>query len=87
MFSNTNVQEFKNTMCNILRTMRHVLAIDAFTNISILIFLQIYCDENICIVDNKYQPHIGKTVEFIYDLNNGTKAIQIGYDFLRQVNV
>ncbi|CAG8845521.1 14968_t:CDS:2, partial [Gigaspora margarita] len=43
-----------------------------------------YLGENIRIVDNKYQPYIGETVEFIYDLNSGSEAMRIGYEFLRQ---
>ncbi|GBC19783.2 hypothetical protein GLOIN_2v1842826 [Rhizophagus irregularis DAOM 181602=DAOM 197198] len=34
--------------------------------------------------DNKYQPRIGETVEFIYDPNSGAEAMRIGYDLLRQ---
>ncbi|PKY36172.1 hypothetical protein RhiirB3_458209, partial [Rhizophagus irregularis] len=34
--------------------------------------------------DNKYQPRIGETVEFIYDSNSGDEAMRIGYDLLRQ---
>ena len=84
MSSGTNARESENAIRDVLRSVRHVLAIDAFTNISTLTFLQIYRGENICIVDNKYQPHIGETVEFIYDLNSGAEAMRIGYDLLRQ---
>src|SRR6266496_913843 len=84
MSSGTNAQEYENTMRDVLRTVRHVLAIDAFANISTLTFLQIYRGENIRVVDNKYQPRIDKTVEFIYDPNSGVEAMRIGYDLLRQ---
>ena len=56
---------------------------DAFANILILSFLQTYYSKNIHVVDNKYQPHIDKTVEFIYDPNSGAEAMRIGYDLLR----
>ncbi|POG70233.1 uncharacterized protein OCT59_001161 [Rhizophagus irregularis] len=84
MSSGTNAQESENAMCDVLRTARHVLAMDAFANISTLTFLQIYRSENIRVVDNKYQPRIGETVEFIYDPNSGAEAMRIGYDLLRQ---
>ena len=87
MSSGTNARESENAMRDILRTARHVLAMDVFANISTLTFLQIYRGENIHVVDNKYQPRIDETVEFIYDLNSGAEAMQIGYDLLRQVNV
>jgi hypothetical protein len=54
MFSSTNAWESENAMHDVLRTARHILAIDAFANILTLIFLQIYRGKNICIVDNKY---------------------------------
>ncbi|GET62718.1 hypothetical protein GLOIN_2v1790944 [Rhizophagus irregularis DAOM 181602=DAOM 197198] len=57
---------------------------DTFANTSTLIFLQTYHGENIRIVDNKYQPRIGETVEFIYDPNSRAEAMRIGYDLLRQ---
>ncbi len=75
MSSGTNARESENTMHDVLRTARHVLNIDAFTNISILIFLQIYRGKNIRVVDNKYQPYIGETVEFIYDPNSRAEAM------------
>ncbi|RIA99157.1 hypothetical protein C1645_811904 [Glomus cerebriforme] len=84
MSSSTNARESENAMRDVLRSARHVLAIDAFANISTLTFLQIYRNKNICVVNNKYQPRIGETVEFIYDLNSGAEAMRIGYDLLRQ---
>ena len=84
MSSSTNARESENTMRDILRTARHVLAMDAFANVSTLTFLQIYCGENIRVVDNKYQPRIGEMVEFIYDPNSRAEAMRIGYDLLRQ---
>ncbi|UZO05894.1 uncharacterized protein OCT59_026232 [Rhizophagus irregularis] len=84
MFSGTNARESENAMRDVLRSAMHVLAIDAFANISTLTFLQIYCGENIRVVDNKYQPRIGETVEFIYDSNSGAEVMRIGYDLLRQ---
>ena len=67
-------------MRDVLRSVRHVLAMDVFANTSTLSFLQTYRSENIHVVDNKYQPRIGETVEFIYDPNSGAEAIRIGYD-------
>ncbi|UZO23096.1 uncharacterized protein OCT59_015440 [Rhizophagus irregularis] len=84
MSSGTNARESENAMCDVLRSARHVLAMDAFANTSTLFFLQAYRSENIHVVDNKYQPRIGETVEFIYDLNSGAEAMRIGYDLLRQ---
>ncbi|POG58028.1 hypothetical protein GLOIN_2v1790944, partial [Rhizophagus irregularis DAOM 181602=DAOM 197198] len=84
MSSGTNARESENAIRDVLRSARHVLAMDAFANKSTLIFLQTYRGENICIVDNKYQPRIGETVEFIYDPNSGAEAMRIGYDLLRQ---
>ncbi|POG72523.1 hypothetical protein GLOIN_2v1829236 [Rhizophagus irregularis DAOM 181602=DAOM 197198] len=84
MSSSTNARESENAMRDVLRSVRHVLAMDAFANKSTLTFLQTYRGENIRIVDNKYQPHIGETVEFIYDPNSGAEAMRIGYDLLRQ---
>ena len=71
-------------MRDVLRSVRHVLAIDAFANTLTLFFLQTYRSKNIHVVDNKYQPRIGETVEFIYDPNSGAEAMRIGYDLLRQ---
>ncbi|GBC13421.2 hypothetical protein GLOIN_2v1787811 [Rhizophagus irregularis DAOM 181602=DAOM 197198] len=67
MSSGTNARESKNAMRDVLRFARHILAIDAFANISTLTFFQMYRGENIWIVDNKYQPHIrqGKRVAFV----------------------
>ena len=69
MSSDTNARESENAMRDVLRSVRYILAMDAFANTLTLFFLQAYHSENIHIVDNKYQPHIGETVEFIYDLN------------------
>ncbi|RGB28950.1 hypothetical protein C1646_767176 [Rhizophagus diaphanus] len=84
MSSSTNARESENAMHNVLRSARHVLAMNTFANTSTLSFLQAYRSENIHVVDNKYQLHIGKTVEFIYNLNSRAKTMQIGYDLLRQ---
>ncbi|PKC51929.1 hypothetical protein RhiirA1_482650 [Rhizophagus irregularis] len=77
MSSGTNAHESENAMCDVLRSVRHILAMDAFANISTLTFLQIYHSENIRVVDNKYQPCIGEMVEFIYDPNSGVEAIAV----------
>ncbi|CAI2168570.1 16222_t:CDS:1, partial [Funneliformis geosporum] len=74
MSNSTNAQESENTICDVLRSARYVLSIDAFANTSTLTFLQTYRGKNICTVDNKYQPCIGETVEFVYDMNSGAEA-------------
>ena len=84
MSNSTNAWESENAMRDVLRSVRHVLVMDAFANTSTLSFFQIYRSENIHIVDNKYQSRISETVEFIYDLNSRAEAMQIGYDLLRQ---
>ena len=84
MSSGTNARESENAIRDLLRSARHVLAMDAFANKSTLTFLQTYRGKNIRIVDNKYQPRIGETVEFVYDPNSGAEAMRIGYDLLRQ---
>ena len=71
-------------MHDVLRSVRHVLAMNAFANTLTLFFFQAYRSENIYVVDNKYQPRIGETVKFIYDLNSKAKIMRIGYDLLRQ---
>jgi hypothetical protein len=52
--SSTNARESENAMRDVLRSVRHILAIDAFANILTLTFLQIYRGENIRVVNNKY---------------------------------
>ena len=84
MSSSTNAQKSENAMRDVLRSARHVLVMDAFANTSTLSFIQTYSSENIHVVDNKYQPRISETVEFIYDPNSGAEVMQIGYDLLRQ---
>ncbi|PKC54224.1 hypothetical protein RhiirA1_477731, partial [Rhizophagus irregularis] len=54
--SSTNARKSENAMRNVLRSARHVLAMDVFANTSTLSFLQTYRSENIHVVDNKYQP-------------------------------
>ncbi|CAG8539150.1 39_t:CDS:2 [Scutellospora calospora] len=70
MSSSTNTQESENAMCNILRSTRHVLAMDIFVNELTLAFLKL---------------RVGETVEILYDLSSGAEAIRIGYEFLRQI--
>ncbi|PKK60862.1 hypothetical protein RhiirC2_792688 [Rhizophagus irregularis] len=69
MSSSTNARESENAMRDVLKSARHILAMDAFANKSTLAFLKIYCEEDIHIIDNRYQPRVGETVEFIYDSN------------------
>ena len=71
-------------MRDILRTAQHVLAMDAFANELTLTFLKAYRDENIRVIDNKFQPLVGKTVEYLYDPNSGAEAMRIGCELLQQ---
>src|SRR4051812_14890976 len=82
--SGTNAWESENAMRDVLRSVRHVLAMDAFANKSTLAFLKIYRGEDIRIIDNRYWSRIGETVEFIYDSNNEAEVMRIGYDLLKQ---
>jgi len=60
---------------DVLRSARHIVIIDIFTNILTLTFLKVYHSEDIRIINNRYQPHIDKIVEILYDLNSEAKAI------------
>ena len=60
---------------------------DAFANKSTLAFLKTYCGEDIRIIDNRYQPRVGETVEILYDPNSGAEAMRIGCELLKQENV
>ncbi|CAI2181458.1 6459_t:CDS:2, partial [Funneliformis geosporum] len=84
MSSDTNARESENAIRDVLRSARHVLAIDAFTNKSTLAFLKVYHGEDIHIINNRHQPHVNEMVEILYDLNSEAKVIRIGYDLLRQ---
>ncbi|PKK47796.1 hypothetical protein RhiirC2_803632, partial [Rhizophagus irregularis] len=84
MNSGANARESENAMCDILRTAQHVLAMDAFANESTLTFLKAYRGENIRVIDNKFQPLIGKTVEYLYNPNSGAEAMRIGCELLQQ---
>ncbi|CAG8528766.1 4329_t:CDS:2, partial [Diversispora eburnea] len=63
---------------------QYVLAMDAFANESILTFLKAHCGENIRVIDNKFQPLIGKTIEYLPDSNTGAEAMRIGFEYLMQ---
>ncbi len=52
--SDTNARKSENVMRDVLRSVRHILAMDAFANTLTLSFLQTYRSENIHIIDNKY---------------------------------
>ena len=54
MSSGINARESENAMRDVLRSARHVLAMDAFVNKSTLTFLKTYRGEDICIIDNRY---------------------------------
>ncbi|CAI2193998.1 17646_t:CDS:2, partial [Funneliformis geosporum] len=56
MSNDTNTRKSENAMRDVLKSARHILAIDAFANKSTLAFLKAYRDEDIHIVDNGYQP-------------------------------
>ncbi|RGB34400.1 hypothetical protein C1646_760600 [Rhizophagus diaphanus] len=81
MSSGTNARKSENAMRDVLRSVRHVVIIDIFANNSTLAFLKIYREKDIHIIDNRYQPRVDETVEFIYDSNSGVEAMRIGYDF------
>jgi len=49
-------------MRNVLRSARHILAMDAFANTSTLSFFQAYHNENIHIINNNYQSHISESL-------------------------
>ncbi|CAJ0845541.1 7602_t:CDS:1 [Entrophospora sp. SA101] len=57
---------------------------DAFANESTLTFLKAYRGENIRVIDNKFQPLIGKTIEYLPDPNTGAEAMRIGFEYLKQ---
>ncbi|CAI2178243.1 11279_t:CDS:2 [Funneliformis geosporum] len=59
MSSDTNTRKSENAIHDVLRFVRHILAMDAFANTLILTFLQVYHGKNIHVVNNKYQSHIG----------------------------
>ncbi len=84
MNSGANARESENAMRDLLRMAQHVLAMDAFANESTLTFLKAYRDENIRVIDNKFQPLVGKTVEYLYDPNSGAEAMRIGCELLQQ---
>jgi len=71
-------------MRDVLKTAQHVLAMDAFGNESTLTFFKTYRDENIRVIDNKFQPLVGKTIEYLYNPNSGAEAIRIGCKLLQQ---
>src|SRR5437764_3665472 len=91
MNSGSNARESENAMRDVLKSAQHVLAMDAFANESTLTFLRAYRGENMClgtssairVIDNKFQPLIGKTVEYLYDPNSGAEAMRIGFEFLK----
>src|SRR6185312_13956397 len=83
MNSGSNARESENAMRDVLRSAQHVLAMDAFANESTLTFLKAYRGENIRVIDNKFQPLIGKTVEYLYDPNSGAEAMRIGFEYLK----
>ncbi|CAI2189938.1 126_t:CDS:2 [Funneliformis geosporum] len=58
MSSDTNTRKSENAIHDVLRFVRHILAMDAFANTLILTFLQVYHGKNIHVVNNKYQSHI-----------------------------
>ncbi len=62
-------------MHDVLRSIRYVVVINAFTNISTLTFLKAYHSKDICIIDNRYQFYVNEIVEILYDLNSKAKAI------------
>ncbi len=84
MSSGTNARESENALRDVLRSARHVVAMDAFANKSTLAFFKIYHGKDIRIIDNRYQPHVGEMVEILYDLNSRAEAMRIGCELLKQ---
>jgi hypothetical protein len=82
--SDTNARKSENALRDVLRSARHVVAMDAFANISTLTFLKVYHGEDIRIIDNRYQPHVGEKVEILYDLNSRAEVIRIGFELLKR---
>ncbi|CAG8631630.1 3268_t:CDS:2, partial [Diversispora eburnea] len=80
----SNARESENAMRDVLRSALHVLVMDAFANLGTLAFLKAYRGENIQVIDNKFQSLIGKTIEYLSDLNSGAKAMRIGFEYLKQ---
>ena len=83
MSNDTNTQESESAMCNVLRSTRHILAMNAFANKSTLAFLKTYHNKDIRIIDNKYQSHISEMIEILYDLNSEAKVMRIGCELLK----
>ncbi|CAI2183342.1 12861_t:CDS:2 [Funneliformis geosporum] len=53
MSSDTNSQESENAIRDVLRSVRHVLAMDAFANTSTLTFLQVIMDKLVAFVSTR----------------------------------
>ncbi|RGB22590.1 hypothetical protein C1646_775840 [Rhizophagus diaphanus] len=81
MSSGTNARKSENALHDVLRSMRHVVAIDVFANKSTLAFLKTYRSKDIRI---QYQPHVDETVEILYDPNSGAEVMRIGCELLKQ---
>ena len=84
MSSGTNARESENALRDVLRSARHVVAMNAFANKLTLAFLKTYRGEDIRIIDNRYQPRVGEMVEILYDLNSGAEVMRIGCELLKQ---
>ncbi|CAI2193502.1 5942_t:CDS:2, partial [Funneliformis geosporum] len=46
-----------------------------------------YRDKNIRVIDNKFQPLVVKTVEYLYDPNSRAEAMRIEYELLHRASV
>src|SRR6266498_5212738 len=71
-------------MRDLLMSAIHVVAMDTFANDSTIAFLKQYRGNDIRIFDNKYQPHIGKTVKILYDPDKGSEAMRRGLKMFRE---
>jgi len=68
----------------LLKSAIHIVAMDTFVNNSTIAFLKQYQGNDIWIFDNKYQPHIGKTIKILYDLNKDSEAMRKSLKMLQK---
>ncbi|CAG8460345.1 5668_t:CDS:2 [Scutellospora calospora] len=82
--SGVYTQESANAICDLLNVATHVVAIDAFANDLTLAFLKFYRDENVRVIDNKYQLRKKEIVKFLYNSNKGSEGIRRGFKMLQE---
>ncbi|RHZ45577.1 hypothetical protein Glove_669g24 [Diversispora epigaea] len=84
MASGVHVRKSSNAMRDLLNVTTHVVAMDAFANDSTLAFLKSYRDENVQVIDNKYQPRRGEIVKLLYDPDKDSEAIRKGFRMFQE---